>query len=494
MSLTPDRATFLELAAEHTVVPVVQELLADLETPLSVYTKLRGGGPTFLLESAEHGRRWGRYSFVGTDPLLVLKGRGHEVEWIGEPPAAARDATGPLAALDAAMSALRAPDFPSLPLHGGAVGVIGYDAVREVEAIPDTGTDDLGLPDVFMMVPRHVVGLDHLRQTMSVVTNVVIADDPADQYDRAVKATQALVERLSTSVPSRPVAPPVMGAPAPSTSNLDAGAYEAMVERVKEYIHAGDTFQTVVSQRLSAPMEADPLDFYRVLRVINPSPYLFLFDFEDFQVVGSSPEALVRVTGRQVETWPIAGTRPRGGTEAEDDALATELMADAKERAEHVMLVDLGRNDLGRVSEIGSVAVAEMMQVERYSHVMHIVSTVTGTLREELTPIDVLRAVFPAGTVSGAPKVRAMEIIDELEPSRRGLYAGAVGYVDFSGNLDMCIALRTAVVADGVAHVQAGAGIVADSQPDFEQVETRNKAGALLAAVAAAEAMRQEPM
>jgi anthranilate synthase component 1 len=493
MSLTPDRATFLELAAEHTVVPVVQELLADLETPLSVYTKLRGGGPTFLLESAEHGRRWGRYSFVGTDPLLVLKGRGDEVEWIGDPPAAARDATGPLAALDAAMGALRAPEFPSLPLHGGAVGVIGYDAVREVEAIPDSGTDDLGLPDVLMMVPRHVVGLDHLRQVMSVVTNVVIADDPADQYDRAVKATRALVERLSTSVPSRPVEPPVMGAPAPSTSNLEPGAYEAMVARVKEYIHAGDTFQTVVSQRLSAPMEADPLDFYRVLRVINPSPYLFLFDFEDFQVVGSSPEALVRVTGPRVETWPIAGTRPRGATEAEDDALAAELMADAKERAEHVMLVDLGRNDLGRVSEIGSVEVAEMMQVERYSHVMHIVSTVTGTLREEFTPIDVLRAVFPAGTVSGAPKVRAMEIIDELEPSRRGLYAGAVGYVDFSGNLDMCIALRTAVVADGVAHVQAGAGIVADSEPDFEQVETRNKAGALLAAVAAAEAMRQEP-
>ncbi len=267
-----------------------------------------------------------------------------------------------------------------------------------------------------------------------------------------------------------------------------------MVERVKDYIHAGDTFQTVVSQRLSAPMTADPLDFYRVLRVINPSPYLFIFDFEDFQVVGSSPEALVRVTGRAVETWPIAGTRPRGATPAEDDQLAAELMADVKERAEHVMLVDLGRNDLGRVSEIGSVEVAQMMQVERYSHVMHIVSTVVGTLREELSPIDVLRAVFPAGTVSGAPKVRAMEIIDELEPSRRGIYAGAAGYVDFSGNLDMCIALRTAVIVDGVAHVQAGAGIVADSRPDVELVETRNKAGALLAAVAAAEAMRQEPV
>lgn len=492
MTVTPTREEFLALAADHTVVPVVRELLADLETPLSVYAKLRGAGPTFLLESAEHGQRWGRYSFIGTDPLLMLRGRGNDVEWQGEPPAAARDADGPLAALDAAMQALRAPEFPSLPLHGGAVGVIGYDAVREVENIPDTGIDDLGLPDVLMMVPRHVVGLDHLRQTMSVVTNVLVGDDPARQYDEAVTATRELVARLATSVTSAPVAPPVMGDPADSTSNLGAGEYEQMVERVKEYIHAGDTFQTVVSQRLSAPMTADPLDFYRVLRVINPSPYLFLFDFEDFQVVGSSPEALVRVTGREVETWPIAGTRPRGATPVEDDALAAELMADAKERAEHVMLVDLGRNDLGRVSEIGSVEVTQMMQVERYSHVMHIVSTVTGILREELSPIDVLRAVFPAGTVSGAPKVRAMQIIDELEPSRRGIYAGAAGYVDFSGNLDMCITLRTAVIVDGVAHVQAGAGIVADSKPDVEQTETRNKAKALLAAVVAAEAMRQD--
>jgi len=493
MTVTPDRDEFLALAADHTVVPVVRELLADLETPLSVYAKLRGDGPTFLLESAEHGQRWGRYSFVGTDPIFVLKGRGDQVEWEGDPPAQARGVQGPLAALDAAMQALRAPDFPSLPLHGGAVGVVGYDAVREVEDIPDTGSDDLGLPDVLMMVPRHVVGLDHLRQTMSVITNVVVGDDPAAQYDQAVTATNDLVARLSATVSSAPVAPPVLGAPAPSTSNLDDGVYEAMVDQVKAYIHAGDTFQTVVSQRLSAQMSADPLDFYRVLRVINPSPYLFLFDFEDFQVVGSSPEALVRVTGRQVETWPIAGTRPRGASPAEDDQLAAELMADAKERAEHVMLVDLGRNDLGRVSEIGSVEVDQMMQVERYSHVMHIVSTVVGTLRDELSPIDVLRAVFPAGTVSGAPKVRAMEIIDELEPSRRGIYAGAAGYVDFSGNLDMCITLRTAVIVDGVAHVQAGAGIVADSRPEVEQLETRNKAGALLAAVAAAEAMRQEP-
>lgn len=486
---TPDRATFLELADEYTVVPVMRELLADLETPLSVYTRLRGDGPTFLLESAEHGRRWGRHSFVGTDPLLVLTGQGDTVTWQGEPPAAAREQTTPLAALDAAMQALRAPDLASLPLHGGAVGVIGYDAVREIEDIPDTGSDDLGLPDVVMMVPRHVIAMDHLRQVMTVVTNVIVGDDPGRQYDDAIAATDAMVARLATSVPSALVAPPVLGEPAEATSNLAPGDYEAMVEMIKDHIRAGDTFQTVVSQRLSAPMRADPLDFYRVLRVINPSPYLFLFDFEDFQVVGSSPEALVRVTGDTVETWPIAGTRHRGDTPEHDDALAEELLADAKERAEHVMLVDLGRNDLGRVSETGSVEVTQMMQVERYSHVMHIVSTVIGTLRDDVTPVDVVRAVFPAGTVSGAPKVRAMELIDELEPSRRGIYAGAAGYVDFSGNMDLCITLRTAVIHDGVAHVQAGAGIVADSQPEFEQVETRNKAGALLAAVRAAEAM-----
>ncbi len=496
MTVVPDRDTFLALAADHTVVPIHRELLADLDTPLSVYARLRGDGPTFLLESAEQGRNWGRYSFIGTDPMLTLRGHGNEVTWEAadgiELPTAVTDASGPLAALDALMHELHAPDFPSLPLHGGAVGVIGYDAVREVEDIPDTGSDDLGLPDVLMIVHRHVIGLDHLRQTMTVVTNVVVGDDPGEQYDRAVEATDDLIDRLATSVAPAPKPPPVMGDAVDATSNLDAGAYEAMVDRVKEYIVEGDTFQTVVSQRLSAPMAADPFDLYRVLRVINPSPYLFFFDFEDFQVVGSSPEALVQVKGRHVETWPIAGTRPRGRTEAEDRRLEQELAGDAKERAEHVMLVDLGRNDLGRVCEIGSVEVEEMMVVERYSHVMHLVSSVTGTLRDGLTPVDVLRSVFPAGTVSGAPKVRAMQIIDELEPSRRGLYAGAVGYVDFSGNLDTCIALRTAIVKDGVVHVQAGAGIVADSDPAAEQQESRDKAGALLAAVRAAEGWGDE--
>ncbi len=489
--IQPSRDEFVAQAADHEVVPVWCELLADLETPLSVYARLRGGGPTFLLESAEHGERWGRYSFIGSDPFLTLRGRDGEVTWEGTPPEAVQDADGPLAALDAAMRSLRAPEFSSLPLHGGAVGMVGYDAIREVEDIPATGRDDLGLPDVLMMFPRHVVGLDHLRQTMVVVTNVVVGDDPAAQYDAAVAETEDLVERLAQgSAPTAMVAPPERVPVGDVPSNMTPSDYEAMVDAVKEYVVAGDTFQTVVSQRFDLETEADPLDVYRVLRVINPSPYLFLFDFEDFHVVGSSPEALVQVQGRHCETWPIAGTRPRGRTPKEDRELEHELIADAKERAEHVMLVDLGRNDLGRVCEVGSVRVAEMMEVERYSHVMHIVSSVTGTLREDLGPVDVLRAIFPAGTVSGAPKVRAMEIIDELEPTRRGCYAGAVGYVDFSGNLDTCIAIRTVVMKDGTAYVQAGAGIVADSDPPSEEAETRSKAGAVLAAVQAASQWR----
>lgn len=492
MSVSPTRDEFVALAADHGVVPVWRELLADLETPLSVYARLRGRGPTFLLESAEHGERWGRYSFVGTDPFLTLRGRDGAFTWEGTPPAEARDADGALDALARAMRALRAPEFPLLPLHGGAVGMVGYDAIREIEDIPATGRDDLELPDVLMMFPRHVIGLDHLRQTMVVVTNVVVGDDPAAQYDDAVAATDALVDRLATHAPpSAPVPPPVTEPVGETASNMAPADYQAMVEQVKEHIRAGDTFQTVVSQRFDVPTDADSFDIYRVLRVVNPSPYLFLFDFEDFQVVGSSPEALVQVHGRHCETWPIAGTRPRGRTPKEDRELEHELIADAKERAEHVMLVDLGRNDLGRVCEVGSVQVDEMMEIERYSHVMHIVSSVSGTLKDDLGPVDVLRAIFPAGTVSGAPKVRAMEIIDDLEPTRRGCYAGAVGYVDFSGNLDTCIAIRTLVLKDGHAYVQAGAGIVADSHPPSEEQETRNKAGAVLAAVRAADAWQR---
>ena len=493
---SPTRDDFVRHATSHGVVPVWREVLADLETPLAVHAKLAGDGPSFLLESAEHGERWGRYSFVGFDPLLVLEGRDGEVVWHGTPPRAAAQARGPLDALAAATAAFHAPALLDVPLHGGAVGAVGFDAVREVEAIPATGEDDLGMPEVHLMFPRHVVALDHLRQVLTVVTNVVTddTDDAAElerRFDEAVAATDRVVDRLATAPPApRPVAPPAADiGPADARSNLAAGEFEAMVERVKEYVRAGDTFQTVLSQRFAVDTDVTALDLYRVLRVINPSPYLFLLDLGDAQVVGSSPEALVKVQGRHVETWPIAGTRPRGDTPEADKAYERELVDNAKERAEHVMLVDLARNDVGKVCETGTVAVDGMLHVERYSHVMHLVSEVTGVLREDLGPVDVLKAVFPAGTVSGAPKVRAMEIIDELEPTRRGLYAGAVGYVDFAGNLDTCITIRTVMLKQGTAYVQAGAGIVADSSPQAEEQETRSKAGALLAAIRAAEAL-----
>ena len=490
--ITPTREAFHDYARTYGVVPVSREVLADLETPLSVYAKLCKDTPGFLLESAEHGQRWGRYSFVGFDPFLTLTAVDGVTELAGEV-AHRFDTSSPLATLDAITKALHAPPVVDLPLHGGAVGYIGYDAVREIERIPQTGTDDLHMADLHMLFPRHVVALDHLRQVLTVVTNVVItATDSAtlDQaYDTAVDAIDAVLATLSApSAPAPPLQPPH---PRPDltavVSNLPAGTFETMVDTVKEHIRAGDTFQTVLSQRFSVPTVTDAFTLYRVLRVINPSPYLYLLNLGDAQIVGSSPEALVQVKGRHVETWPIAGTRPRGATTDADMAYEAELRADVKERAEHIMLVDLARNDLGRVCELGTVTVTDLLTVERYSHVMHLTSAVTGTLKPDVSPVDVLKAVFPAGTVSGAPKVRAMEIIDTLEPSKRGPYAGAVGYVDFAGNLDTCITIRTIVLKDGVAHVQAGAGIVADSVPASEEQETRNKAGAVLAAIRAAD-------
>lgn len=487
----PGLGRFEELAGEHGVVPVWREVLADLETPLSVYAKLSGRGPSFLLESAEHGERWGRYSFVGLDPFLVLRGKDGSVSWEGDPPPDVRGADGALEALDRATRALSGPLLDGLPpLHSGAVGYVGWDAVREIEDIPASGDDDLGLDDVVMLFPRHVVAFDHLRQVLTVVTNVVVGDDPAAQYHEAVAATEALIGRLEEAAPRRPIAPPEAGDVSDVPSNVPPGRYEEMVDTALEHIAAGNVFQVVPSQRFGLRTDASPFDVYRMLRVINPSPYLFLFDLGDLQVVGSSPEALVRVQGRRVETWPIAGTRPRGRTEDEDTRYERELLASEKERAEHVMLVDLSRNDLGRVCETGSVEVEDLMVVERYSHVMHLVSRVTGVARGDVGPVDILRAVFPAGTVSGAPKIRAMQLIDELEPTRRGVYGGAIGYVDLSGNVDTCIALRTLVMKDGVAYAQAGAGIVADSDPAAEEEETRDKALALLASVRAAESLR----
>jgi anthranilate synthase component 1 len=503
LPVLPTCDEFLAVARSHGVVPIARRVLADLHTPLGVYDRVRGNGPSFLLESAEHGERWGRYSFVGFDPFLVVRSRGGLVTVESDPHdravasvvARLTPGAGLLDTLAELLRHLSAPPLAGVPLHGGAVGYLGYDVVREVEHLPGTVSDDLGLADAVLAFPRQVVALDHLTQSMTVVTNVVTAGLDAAElrtaYSAAESANTSVLQRLAESARQRPpIAPPQRGGvfelPA-VTSSMPDGAYLDAVARIKDHIVAGDTFQTVLSQRFSVATDVDPFDLYRVLRVINPSPYLYLIDTGEAHIVGSSPEALVQVQGRRVETWPIAGTRRRGADPEEDRTLAQELLVDVKERAEHVMLVDLARNDLGRVCEPGTVEVSQLMEVERYSHVMHLVSAVTGRLREDVGPVDVLRATFPAGTVSGAPKVRAMELIDELEPVRRGPYAGAVGYLDLAGNLDTCITIRTVVLHDGVAHVQAGAGIVADSVPEREEQETRDKASAVLAAIRAAE-------
>ena len=491
----PSREEFVRLAQSHAVVPVWREVLADLSTPLGVYDRLRREpGPTFLLESVEHGERWGRYSFIGLRPLVRLVAKGGEVTVEGPVPAAVREAAAsgdPLRTLDALLGALRAPELDGLPpLFFGAVGYLAYDVVRFIERLPDTGADDLGMDDVRLVFPGHVVAFDHLRQRFTMVSNVLAGDDPGAQYDAAVAESERLVARLSEPVSAAPVSPPVPARVTDALANMPREAYLDAVERAKEYIRAGDAFQVVPSQRLSLRTDADPFTVYRVLRVINPSPYLYLFDDDDQQIVGSSPEALVTVQGSRATIWPIAGSRPRDPDPARDVELEKQLLADEKERAEHVMLVDLARNDLGRVCELGSVAVDEFMEIVRYSHIMHIVSKVSGRVREGVSAVDVARAAFPAGTLTGAPKVRAMEIIDELEPTRRGLYGGGIGYFDSAGNADVCIAIRTLVFRDGMAHVQAGAGVVADSVPATEYEETLNKAMALLSAVRAAEDLR----
>ncbi|MFA5785971.1 MAG: anthranilate synthase component I [Actinomycetota bacterium] len=486
----PDLEGFLSLTRDYAVVPVWREVLADLDTPVGVFRKLGGETGAFLLESLEGGERWARYSFVGLEPWLTLTGKGSEFSWQGNPPAGAGEGRNVLEALESALAALNAPALPGLPpFHGGAVGYLGYDVVRHLERLPDETADDLDLPDACMVFPRVVVAFDHLRQRLVLVANVPAPEHSREGYEAALARLDAVAAKLAEPSSYSPTAPPAMERGCEAPSNRSMGDFCEAVDRAKEYIRAGDIFQVVLSQRHALDTTANPLDVYRVLRLLNPSPYLFLLRLPEVTIVGSSPEALVKVQGDLAISRPIAGTRARGRDEAEDAALEAELVSDAKERAEHVMLVDLARNDLGRVCVPGTVSVVELLAVERYSHVMHLVSEVRGRLREGVGAFDVLEAAFPAGTVSGAPKVRAMEIIDELEPTRRGPYAGCVGYVDFSGNLDTCIAIRTLLFARGKAFVQAGAGIVADSVPEREWEETRNKAMALLAAVRAAEQM-----
>jgi anthranilate synthase component 1 len=487
----PDFQDFERLARSGVrTVPVMRELVLDTETPVSVFRKLRSRGPAFLLESVEGGETWGRYSLLaaGGRTRIVLGEAELEVHVDGR---IERIAGDPLAALRAFLAADRRAEVPGIPrFAGGAVGYLGYDLVRHFERLPSKAQDDLQIPRAQFLVAETVVVFDRLSHTVKLVHSAPVGGDPRADYARA-ETTLAAVEALVRGPAERPAAEPATGEPAtePAPRSSRARFVSGMGdERFKAGVEAiGEAVQVVLSHRLSRPFAGDPFDTYRALRVINPSPYMFYLDFGDLQVAGASPEVLVRVEGREVQVRPIAGTRPRGATAAEDAALAAALRADPKEQAEHLMLVDLGRNDLGRVCEFGSVAVFDFHTIERYSHVMHLVSGVRGVLRPGLDCFDALRACFPAGTVSGAPKVRAMELIEALEPTRRGIYAGAVGYVDFQGNLDTAIAIRTLVFHRGQAHVQVGAGIVADSTPEGELKETLDKAAALARAVEMAE-------
>ncbi len=492
----PSFDEFAQLARQGTVVPVYRQLLADTLTPVSAFEKLAQGKFSFLLESATGGEKIARYSFLGSDPFMIFKARGKDVEIIRQPGAVvAHDvqryrSADPIADLQKQLEPFVPAHTGPLPrFTGGAVGYAAYDAVRYIEELPDVPKDTLRVPDMYFGFYDTMVIFDHLNKVIIVVCNArTDQGDLRKAYDSAVARINAIVERLRTPVTKlSDDITTVSEVKRRFSSNFTKEEFMKAVEKCKEYIYAGDIIQVVLSQRLSAETKAAPFDIYRTLRAVNPSPYMFYLHLDDMHLVGSSPEVMVKVEDREVTIRPIAGTRPRGKSDAEDEALARELLADPKERAEHIMLLDLGRNDVGRVSQFGTVKVEEEMIIERFSHVMHMTSTVTGQLQKGMTAFDAMRSGFPAGTVSGAPKIRAMEIIDELEPEKRGPYAGGVGYVDFSGNLDTCIAIRTIVIKGHRAYVQAGAGIVADSDPAREHQETLNKAKALFRAIEAAE-------
>jgi anthranilate synthase component I len=461
------------------VIPVYREIVADLETPVSAFLKLNRGGYSFLLESVEGGERIGRYSFIGTEPYRTVK-----IPY--------NDQSDPLLPVAAELQRYKVAEIDGLPkFTGGAVGYIGYEAVTRFEDLPSLAADTLSIPLAFFMLADTMLIFDHVTHRIKIVSHVHLDGDIDASYRQAVRKIDDLVDRLHQPVPeSRRITP--QSGPSPTmTSNFSKAQFKAAVGKIKEYITAGEAIQVVLSQRLARPTGSHPFEIYRALRTINPSPYMFYLDFLDFQLIGASPEILVRVDGDTVVTRPLAGTRPRGKTPAEDRQLEEELKHDEKERAEHIMLVDLGRNDIGRVSRPGTVTVSELMDVERYSHVMHLVTHVQGKLRPDMTAFDALRACFPAGTVSGAPKIRAMEIIAELEPAKRGAYAGAAGYFSYSGNMDMAIAIRTIVLKQGTAYVQAGGGIVYDSVPEREYQESMNKAQATLKAIAQAESSEE---
>jgi anthranilate synthase component 1 len=503
MRYRPTFEEFVELTRSSAgpvgLVPVYRQLIGDTLTPVSAFCKIQEGDWSFLFESVIGGERLGRYSFVGSGPFLRFQAHGNRVQIHAPPPGSpSRPATltelehpDPLHLLEERLSAYRAPALPGLPRFcGGAVGYAAYDTVRYVERLLSPPLDDRGLPDLCFAFYDRMVIFDHINKTVAAVAHAHV--DPSDLrrcYDAACERVDRLVERLQQGVADLQLTDiqPIGEVHLPFRSNFERSAFESAVERCKEYIYAGDIFQVVLSQRLQTETRARPFDIYRTLRVVNPSPFLFYLKSGPLCLVGSSPEIMVRVEGDKATIRPLAGTRPRGRSEEDDERLAAELLADPKERAEHIMLVDLGRNDIGRVARYGTVHLSDEMTVERYSHVMHLCSTVTGRLQAGKSAFDALRSCLPAGTLSGAPKVRAMEIIDELEPHRRGPYGGAVGYVDFSGNMDTCIALRTLVLKGQTAYLQAGAGIVADSIPANEYEETLNKARGLLRALEMAE-------
>jgi len=495
---TSSRDAFRALARDHTVVPVWREVVADLVTPVAAFLRVVGDEPGFLLESVERGERWSRFSFLGRNPLATLVARGRHLEVEGTLPVPVPTDRGILAAVDALIEGCRSPRLPDLPpLHSGLVGYLGYDVVREVERLPDVPPDDRGHPDAVLSVIGELAAFDHWRQRVTLIANVAVPPGATDAdldaaYDDAVRRIDRLAADGTRPLDEPVVLPPDPGDGPPEVKpTVGTEAYCRAVDVAKEHILAGDIFQVVLSQRFDVVLDFEPFDFYRALRQVNPSPYMYFLRHPATTVVGSSPEPLVQLQDGRVVSRPIAGTRRRGATDEEDRRLAGELKEHPKEVAEHIMLLDLARNDVGRVVRFGTEVVEEMMTLERYSHVMHMTSQVAGELAPGRTPVDVLRATLPAGTVSGAPKVRAMELIDALEPTKRGPYAGVVGYLDFSGNLDTAIAIRTMFATDGTASFQAGAGIVADSDPEAEDDECRRKVAGLLAAVPMARRMRR---
>lgn len=497
MNILPSQSDFIALSKQGNLIPIYTDLTADCETPVSAYFKLRQNRPAFLFESVERGEKISRYSFIGCKPRKIFKVLPDKTEIITKNSASIRvvpTPQDPLTLIEAEMTAYHPATLPGMPpFIGGAVGFLSYEYIHRIEpTVPPASNDELGTPLLYYMITDSVIIFDHVKQTLRICANAHIDSEtnPEKAYTRAVAEIKIIFSLLSGE---RKIAPaplpkdPVFDIP---SGNFTREAFKNLVERSKEYIHAGDIIQVVASQRFSKEFTASPLDLYRTLRTVNPSPYMFIFETEDHALVGASPEVHVRLTQGKVEIRPIAGTRPRGQNEEEDDALERELLADEKERAEHLMLVDLARNDIGRVCQAGSVHVPEYLAIERYSHVMHIVSQVEGTIAEGENAYDLMRATFPAGTVSGASKVRAMQIISELEKTQRGPYAGALGYFSYDGNLDSCIAIRTALIKENTIYIQSGAGLVADSKAEAEYQETINKAKSMFKAVAMVESQQ----